>query len=150
MSLDVYLTVENPVIKTSTGVFVRQNGATVELTLDQIREMYPDEDISKYSEFEKETCEVFSANITHNLGKMADEAGLYEALWRPKELDAEKAIDLITFLAIGLKTLLSNPEHFEKYNPENGWGTYENLVNFTSEYLHACVKYPQAKIGISR
>jgi hypothetical protein len=28
---------------------------------------------------------VYNANITHNLGKMA-EAGLYEALWRPYRL----------------------------------------------------------------
>ena len=27
---------------------------------------------------------VFDANITHNLGKMAGEAGIYEALWHPE------------------------------------------------------------------
>ena len=30
--------------------------------------------------------EVYGANITHNLGKMAAEAGIYEALWRPYQL----------------------------------------------------------------
>ena len=30
--------------------------------------------------------EVFSANITHNLGAMAKEAGIYMHLWRPDEL----------------------------------------------------------------
>ena len=30
--------------------------------------------------------DLYSANITHNLGKMADAAGLYEALWRPHRL----------------------------------------------------------------
>lgn len=36
--------------------------------------------------------EVYWANITHNLGKMAREAGIYTALWRPGEmLDPEKA-----------------------------------------------------------
>lgn len=29
---------------------------------------------------------VFSANITHNLGEMADKAGIYKALWRPEDL----------------------------------------------------------------
>jgi hypothetical protein len=34
----------------------------------------------------------FSANITHNLGKMAGEAGIYEACWRPGELlDPQKS-----------------------------------------------------------
>lgn len=31
---------------------------------------------------------VYDANITHNLGKMADEAGIYLALWRPGEMMA--------------------------------------------------------------
>lgn len=30
--------------------------------------------------------QAYWANITHNLGKMADEAGIYEALWRPHRL----------------------------------------------------------------
>lgn len=29
---------------------------------------------------------IYDANITHNLGEMAAEAGLYEALWRPAEM----------------------------------------------------------------
>jgi hypothetical protein len=29
---------------------------------------------------------VYNANITHNLGKMAEKAGLYETLWRPYRL----------------------------------------------------------------
>ena len=29
---------------------------------------------------------VYGANITHNLGQMADKAGIYEALWRPYRL----------------------------------------------------------------
>lgn len=33
--------------------------------------------------------EVFSANITHNLGEMADKAGIYKACWRPEEIGAE-------------------------------------------------------------
>jgi len=30
-----------------------------------------------------DTESLFSSNITHNLRKMALEAGIYEALWRP-------------------------------------------------------------------
>ena len=29
---------------------------------------------------------LYSSNITHNLGKMANEDGIYEALWRPYQL----------------------------------------------------------------
>ncbi len=30
--------------------------------------------------------EVYISNVTHNLNKMAGEAGIYEALWRPEEI----------------------------------------------------------------
>ena len=33
----------------------------------------------------------YSANITHNLGKMAEEAGIYKHLWRPEEIGITKA-----------------------------------------------------------
>ena len=32
------------------------------------------------------THALFETNITHNLGKMASKAGIYEALWRPHRL----------------------------------------------------------------
>lgn len=34
--------------------------------------------------FIEETEDVYWANITRNLNKMASEAGIYEALWRPE------------------------------------------------------------------
>ena len=33
--------------------------------------------------YTEENEEVFSANITNNLNKMANAAGIYDALWRP-------------------------------------------------------------------
>ena len=39
--------------------------------------------------------EVYSANITHNLGLMAEEAGIYQPLWRPEELGIKTAAGLI-------------------------------------------------------
>jgi len=38
---------------------------------------------------------VYDANITHNLGEMADEAGVYKHLWRPEEIGLTKAAELI-------------------------------------------------------
>jgi hypothetical protein len=40
-------------------------------------------------------CEVYSDNITHNLGEMADAAGIYKALWRPEEIGITKAAELV-------------------------------------------------------
>ena len=50
-------------------------------------------------------AEVYSANITHNLNRMAMEAGIYECLWRPDEHGITKAAQIIAqnLTDIGLK-----------------------------------------------
>lgn len=95
------------------------------------------------------TC-VFDYNITHNLNTMAMEAGVYQYLWRPDEIGITKAAELIEPLTIGLATLENDPVHFKKLNPENGWGRYEDLVEFVRSYLKACKENPDAEIYISR
>ena len=93
---------------------------------------------------------VYSGNITHNLNKMADEAGIYKLLWRPEELGITKASEVIEPLKIGINVLKSDPEKFKKFNPENGWGNYEILVRFAEEYLASCKENPDADISVSR
>lgn len=97
-----------------------------------------------------ETEELYTANITHNLNKMADAAGIYEALWRPEEKGYTVAAHLIRPLTIGLRRLKASPSKYEKFNAENGWGLYENFVPFVEKYLEACKEYPEAKIEVSR
>lgn len=91
----------------------------------------------------------YQRNITHNLGRMAREAGIYSALWNPEEIGAKQAKDIIATLVIGLKRLRENPEFFRKFDAKNGWGRYEHLVEFVSDYLAACQKYPDAEIEVS-
>lgn len=147
MSLDVSLLSDTPIEKIGTGVFVRKDGENVELTLDEVRTQWPDADVSldKY-----ESNEVYTANITHNLNTMAAAAGLYEALWRPDENDWKKASDLIEVLEAGLEKLKADPEKFKKYEPTNGWGTYDGLVDYTEKYLAACKANPEARVEVSR
>lgn len=94
--------------------------------------------------------EVYWANITHNLGKMADEAGIYEALWRPDEIGIAKASELVEPLTAGLEKMKADPEHYEKFNPPNGWGSYEGLVDFVETYLEACKANPDANVEVIR
>lgn len=94
--------------------------------------------------------EVFDANVTHNLGDMAEAAGIYYALWRPDELGYEHARDLIAPLLTGLTLLRSDPERFEKFNPSNGWGSYKDFVPWVEGYLAACENHPNARIKVSR
>lgn len=107
-------------------------------------------DFSLYYENDGHQNEVFDKNITHNLGKMASEAGIYEALWRPEEKGWVKGSDIVEVLEKGLSDLKERPLHFEQFNSENGWGMYEHFVPFVEEVLEACKKYPNAIINISR
>jgi hypothetical protein len=75
---------------------------------------------------------------------------LYDVLWRPDENGLEFAEDIIAYLEKGLTILISNPEGYKKYNPENGWGSYEGLVKFVREYIVACKENPDAYIRVSR
>ncbi len=94
--------------------------------------------------------QVYWANITHNLNKMAGKAGIYEALWRPEEIGKTKASELVGLLEKGLADLKARPEYFEKFNSPNGWGMYEDFVPFVEKYLEACREYPDTIVGVSR
>jgi hypothetical protein len=94
--------------------------------------------------------ELYSGNITHNLGKMAEEAGIYYALWRPEEIGKTRAYEIIELLEKGLEDLKDRPVHFKKFDSPNGWGMYIHFVPFVEEYLDACKKYPNAIINVSR
>ena len=100
--------------------------------------------------YTEENEEVYWANITHNLGEMADKAGIYKALWRPEEIGAKYAKDIIEIVEKGLDDLKARPEYFEQFNSPNGWGMYEHFVPFVSDYLDALKENIDAEIYISR
>jgi hypothetical protein len=112
---------------------------------------------------------VYESNITHNLGIMADDAGIYEGIWRPymlmdgydggwdvlEEIEFERSITIQAEMLIdpieeGLKRLVFSPSKYKKHNPENRWGSYAGLVKFVSEYLEALKEYPDAIVEVSR
>ena len=93
---------------------------------------------------------IFDRNITHNLIKMAAEAGIYECLWEPQETGYKTAAELIEPLREGLRKLKTNPEHFQQFNASNGWGTYEDFVPFVEAVLAACEENPDAEPVSSR
>ena len=64
---------------------------------------------------------VYSANITHNLGKMADKAGIYKHLWMPDEIGVTHAKQLIEPLREGLRKLKKSPDYYKQFDSPNGW-----------------------------
>lgn len=98
----------------------------------------------------KQMVSVFDANITHNLNQMAAQAGIYDCLWRPDENGYTHASQLIKPLEKGLNELKGRPHHYKKYNPPNGWGTYDDFIPWLESYLQACKDHPDAEIEVSR
>lgn len=101
-------------------------------------------------------CSVYSANITHNLSKMADAVvlsngkTLYQVLWRPDEHGWKTAEDIVEMLDEGWNILLADPEKFRMFTPENHWGSYEGLCEFVYQYRNACWDVPDAELSVSR
>ena len=97
-----------------------------------------------------QTTSVFDQNITHNLNRMAEEAGIYKHLSRPEELGIEVAADLVIPLSDGLALMRSDPKRFRAFDAKNGWGTYDQFLPWIEKYRDACDKYPDAAVSVSR
>jgi len=94
--------------------------------------------------------EGFRANITHNLGGMAEEAGIYKVVWRPEENGIEKAEQLIGPLKVAIAKMGAEPERFKAFDSSNGWGLYDHFLLWLERYLGACREYPSAAVRASR
>lgn len=93
---------------------------------------------------------LYEGNITHNLSRMADLAGIYEIVWWPEKEGIEIAADIIAPLAAGISKMKADPDQFKRENPPNGWGDYDAFVEFLEKYLAACRCHPKAYIGASK
>lgn len=113
---------------------------------------------------------LYSANITHNLRHMAQEAGIYEALWRPHRLkpgydipeddhkaeweyednNPVRAYEIIEIIEKGLADMKKRPEYYKKFNSSNGWGVYKNFVPWIEDYLVALKKFPETQVVCDR
>lgn len=146
MSLDLDIISSRPIKHRGTGVYVRKDGETIELkTLDEVRAYFPDSDLSNINEVEYEDNIVWHGNITHNLGQMASnipvgDKTLYYYLWRPEEIGFKYVNeDYINAIKTGYEYLKANKEKLERFNSPNGWGTYDNLLNFVKS-LYECLE----------
>lgn len=106
------------------------------------------------NDFCEESC--WWANITHNLGSMADHipvgnTTLYKACWRPEEIGIKTVGLLLPLLIEGLHYMIDHRKELEQYNSPNGWGTYNGFMKFLLNYKQACEDNdPECLIEVSR
>lgn len=151
MSLDVYLRSSERVVDgpERQAILIRENGQMREVSRAEWDDLFPDRE-PVTAKVGGESNVIYSRNITHNLGEMATDAGIYHPLWRPEEVGITFASQLIRPLTAGLALLRSDSARFELLNPSNGWGTYQGLVAFVADYLAACKEHPEATVEVSR
>lgn len=155
MSLDLYIISKTPVLHRGTGVYIRENGETKELsTKQEVLTYFPDMNPDTIEEKTYEDNDYFHINITHNLVTMADECKvhgtcnynsdravvtLYDLMWHPEDnLNITTPnMDYLEDIVTCYRKLLEEPDYFKKFNLDNGWGTYEQLVKRTKEYINA-------------
>ena len=97
----------------------------------------------------KETEILYQANITHNMGVMAERASIYKTLWRPEEIGITKAYQLVKPLQDGIGLMKSDPDYFKKFNPSNDWGSYDIFIRWIEQYCEACKRHPDADVSVS-
>ena len=149
MSLDVYLKSRQTEPNVVTGViYIREAGETRRITRAEWNRRYPGREPVTVTI--DDAGVLYEANITHNLAKMAYEAGLYEVIWEPNEHGINKARQLIEPIQSGLNALIAEPYHYQQFNPPNGWGSYNMFVPWVKRYLDACRANPDADVSVSR
>ena len=157
MSLDLYIKSNTPVLHRGTGVYIRDNGETKELTTKQeVLTHFPDinPDDIKESTYESDT--LFHLNLTHNRTEMAIKCkisgqctpktqdifvNLYDLLWHPEDNLGISIpnMDYLEDVMECYRKLLEKKDFFKQFNPSNGWGTYEQLLRRTKEYINALI-----------
>lgn len=88
----------------------------------------------------------YSCNITHNLGQMAREAGIYDLLWNA----SGKAGAMIKPLAKAIIDMEARPEYYRQFDAPNGWGIYDDFLPWLNEILQQCVDNPEAVITVDK
>ena len=90
---------------------------------------------------------VWERSPTYNLGPMWREA---EIPFSEKRIEGQTAASLHAELARGLDLLRGSPGRFRALAAENGWGTYEDLIEVVETMVAACLEYPNAVLRVHR
>lgn len=96
---------------------------------------------------EKQWFEAGSFNITHNVSRMWDKAGVYECLYN---WHGRKAEELIEPLSNAIQDMLIKPREYETLNPKNGWGDFIGAKEFLRKVVDCCSEHPKCIIHISK
>lgn len=90
--------------------------------------------------------EIFDRNITYNLASM-----YYKCIDKElgfKKLNNMSCKEALPILNSAIKDLIENQEEYERLNPENGWGTYDDLLEKIKDMRNCCEDNPDGIIDV--
>lgn len=92
----------------------------------------------------KRDVNIYETDVTYNLSKMYykaidEELGL-------RKFNGMNCNDAIPILEKAISDMENNKKEYEKFNPENGWGSYEGLLRRFREILEICKNNPDGII----
>ena len=70
----------------------------------------------------------FEKNVTYNVATMLKRAGFH-----PIILNGRTAVELRPVVRHAWQLLIDQPEYFKKFDPENGWGSFNGVRDFISD-----------------
>lgn len=149
MSLDIHICFKEPKL-VNYRHYTSACGSTIELL--------------PHDDTEREEMQI-SMNITHNMGNMAKHVPitfeleeemysdtLYQYVWRGDEVSKYVCnTDVMSNVLIsGIQYMIGNRNKLLQYNPENGWGNYDDFLDWLITYKRNCDENPNCTIEISR
>lgn len=120
-----------------------------------------------YGPDHEEEVSEWHANITHNMCEMAGHipvrynfegeahrSTLYQMVWRPDKVGNGVSCCNTTVmeqvLGSGIAYMVLHRDELEKFNPENGWGSYKGFLRWLEAYWETCRRHPDCKIEVDR
>jgi hypothetical protein len=84
-----------------------------------------------------------AGNLTFNLSKMMTAANVH-----PDILKGKTGKEIIPILRKAWSELIKDPDKFKRYNPPNGWGSYEGLLTWLKETVETAEEHLDAKFAV--
>lgn len=94
----------------------------------------------------KRETEIYESNVTYNLAKM-----YYKCIDKEKgfkKLDGMNCKEALPIVENAIRDMLVNADEYRKLNPENGWGSYEGLLETLQGIRRCCQENFDGKISV--
>ena len=89
----------------------------------------------------EDTHERYERNVTYNNSTILKRAGFH-----PSVLNGINVYRLIPVVNNCITLMEDNLEYFKQFDPDNGWGGYDDVLNFFHEVRNYMVDAPDAYI----